>query len=86
MRALAVDGPATVTDLAARVPVTRQAVAKHLAQLADAGLIRADEPDGRRVRYRVDIDPVRAALRYLTYLAHAWDDRLDALREHVEGP
>ena len=82
---LARHGPATVTDLANRLPVTRQAVAKHLAQLVEAGLLRADAPDGRRVRYRVDPAPVRAALRWLTALSTDWDDRFDALRRHVEG-
>jgi DNA-binding transcriptional ArsR family regulator len=81
---LAGEGPATVSELAKRLPITRQAVAKHLAQLVDARLLRADEPDGRRVRYRVDPAPVRAALRWLSALATDWDDRLDALRHHVE--
>jgi hypothetical protein len=57
-----------------------------LAQLVEAGLLRADEPDGRRVRYRIDPAPVRAALRWLSALATDWDDRLDALRRHVEQP
>jgi DNA-binding MarR family transcriptional regulator len=70
-------GPATVTDLANRLPVTRQAVAKHLTQLIEAGLLRADAADGRRVRFRVDPAPVRAALRWLTALATDWDDRCD---------
>jgi DNA-binding transcriptional ArsR family regulator len=83
---LARRGPATVSELANRLPVTRQAVAKHLAQLVEAGLLRADEPDGRRVRYRVDPAPVRAALRWLTALATDWDDRFDALRRYVEQP
>jgi DNA-binding transcriptional ArsR family regulator len=84
---LARRGPATVSELATRLPITRQAVAKHLAQLVEAGLLRADEPDGRRVRYRVDPAPVRAALRWLTALATDWDDRFDALRRHLDqGP
>lgn len=39
---LARTGPATVTDLAARLPVTRQAVAKHLGLLVEAGLVRIE--------------------------------------------
>ena len=39
---LAVGGPATATDLAARLPITRQAIAKHLALLTDAGLVTAE--------------------------------------------
>ena len=51
--------------------MTRQAVAKHLATLADAGLV-AGERQGRETRYR------------LTDAGAEWDDRLDALRAHLE--
>lgn len=78
-------GPATVADLARRVPITRQGVAKQLALLADAGLVVAGEPEGRRVPYRLRPEPVRAALAWLTALANQWDDRLDALREHLRA-
>ena len=83
--ALARTGPATVSDLAAALPITRQAVAKHLAQLVDAGLLVAGDPDGRKVRYRVQPEPVRAALAWLSALANQWDDRLGALRLHLDG-
>ena len=83
--ALARTGPATVSDLAASLPITRQAVAKHLTQLVDAGLLVADEPDGRRVRYRAQPEPIRAALAWLSAMANRWDDRLDALQAHLDG-
>ena len=83
--ALARPGPATVSELAAALPITRQAVAKHLAQLVDAGLLVAEEPEGRTVRYRVQPAPVRAALAWLSALANQWDDRLGALQAHL-GP
>lgn len=83
--ALARTGPATVSELAATLPITRQAVAKHLAQLVDAGLLVAAEPDGRRVRYRAQPEPLRAALAWLSAMANRWDDRLDALRSHLDG-
>lgn len=82
---LARTGPATVSELAATLPITRQAVAKHLAQLVDAGLIVAGQPDGRRVRYRARPEPLRAALAWLSALANRWDDRLDALHAHLDG-
>ncbi len=47
---LAADGPATATDLAARLPITRQGIAKHLGLLADAGLVVAEPGERRRVR------------------------------------
>jgi DNA-binding transcriptional ArsR family regulator len=81
---LARAGPATVGELATRLPITRQAVAKHLAHLVEAGLLVADEPQGRRVLYRLRAEPVRAALAWLSALANQWDDRLGALARHLD--
>src|SRR5712671_4072822 len=53
LAALASQGPATATDLAARLPITRQGIAKHLALLAEAGLVTAEPGERRRVRYRL---------------------------------
>ncbi|MEV4895958.1 metalloregulator ArsR/SmtB family transcription factor [Nonomuraea sp. NPDC055795] len=78
---LARAGPATVTDLARRLPISRQAVAKHLGLLAEAGLISAAEPTGRRHPYRLEPAPIRAAQVWLATLAHRWDDRLSALAD-----
>jgi DNA-binding transcriptional ArsR family regulator len=83
--ALSRTGPATVSELAAALPITRQAVAKHLAHLVDVGLLIADEPQGRRVRYRAQPEPLRAALAWLTAMANRWDHRLDALRAHLDS-
>jgi uncharacterized protein YndB with AHSA1/START domain len=86
LAALATDGPSTATDLAARLPITRQAVAKHLAVMADAGLVTSELGERRRVRYRLRSVPVLVAQQYLAALAHAWDDRLDALRDYLTEP
>ena len=67
---LAEQGTATATELTGELPMTRQAVAKHLATLADAGLVES-ERQGRETRYR------------LTEAGEEWDDRLDALRRHL---
>lgn len=83
--ALARHGPATVGELAERLPVTRQAVAKHLAQLVDAGLVVAGAPQGRRVPYHLRSQPMRAALAWLRALANQWDDRLQALTDHLDA-
>ena len=64
-------GTATATELTGELPMTRQAVAKHLATLADAGLVES-ERRGRETRYR------------LTEAGAEWDDRLDALRHHLQ--
>ena len=80
---LAAQGPSTVTELAERLPISRQAIAKHLALMADAGLVRPEPGERRRVRYRLQTAPVQIAQQFLAALAHSWDDRLDALRRHL---
>ncbi|MCU1396756.1 MAG: ArsR family transcriptional regulator [Ilumatobacteraceae bacterium] len=82
---LAADGPATVGDLAARLPITRQAIAKHLALMTEAGLVTPEPGERRRVRYRLRAAPVQLAQQFLAALAHQWDDRLDALQRHLTG-
>jgi len=86
LTALATDGPSTVTDLAARLPITRQAIAKHLALMTDAGLVTPEPGERRRVRYRLRSAPVQIAQQFLAALAHDWDDRLDALRRYLTTP
>jgi len=83
LAALAAHGPATATDLADRLPVSRQAIAKHLALLAEAGLVAAEAGERRRVRYRLQSAPVRVAQGFLAALARDWDDHLEGLREHL---
>ncbi|WP_134662004.1 MULTISPECIES: helix-turn-helix transcriptional regulator [unclassified Amycolatopsis] len=82
---LAARGPATATDLAARLPITRQAIAKHLGLLSDAGLVAAEPGERRRVRYRLDSAPMRVAQQFLAALARDWDGPLAALRAHLDG-
>ncbi|GAA5144435.1 metalloregulator ArsR/SmtB family transcription factor [Pseudonocardia eucalypti] len=82
---LAARGPATATDLATRLPITRQAIAKHLNLLSDAGLLIAEPGERRRVRYRLHSAPMQVAQQFLAALARDWDGRLDALREHLNG-
>jgi DNA-binding transcriptional ArsR family regulator len=81
---LAAQGPATATDLADRLPITRQAIAKHLGLLADADLVVPEPGERRRVRYRLRSAPVQVAQQFLAALAHDWDDRLHALRDHLD--
>jgi DNA-binding transcriptional ArsR family regulator len=84
LAALASSGPATATDLAARLPISRQAIAKHLALLAEAGLVTAEPGERRRVRYRLRSAPMRVAQQFLAALAHDWDGRLSALQDHLD--
>jgi len=81
---LAAHGPATATDLADRLPISRQAIAKHLGLLAEAGLVTAEPGERRRVRFRLRSAPMRTAQQFLAALARDWDDRLDALTAHLE--
>ena len=75
-------GPVTATELAAELPVSRQAVAKHLQALADAGLVSASR-DGRAVRYRLTPPPMRDAVSWMARVGGEWDERLEALRRHL---
>jgi DNA-binding transcriptional ArsR family regulator len=83
LAALASHGPATATDLAERLPISRQAIAKHLALLAEVGLVTAEPGERRRVRYRLRSAPMQAAQQFLAALARDWDGRLDQLQDHL---
>lgn len=81
---LASDGPSTATDLADRLPITRQAIAKHLGLLGDAGLVSAEQGERRRVRYRVRPAPMQVAQQFLAALARDWDRSLETLAAHLD--
>ena len=81
---LAAGGPATATDLATRLPITRQGIAKHLATLELAGLVTAEPGERRRVRYRLQSAPMQLAQQFLTALARDWDGQLQALADHLD--
>jgi DNA-binding transcriptional ArsR family regulator len=70
--------PATATELADGLPISRQAVVKHLAALADAGLLERERA-GREVRYRVTPAPLSDAVSWIARVGGHWDDRLAAL-------
>jgi DNA-binding transcriptional ArsR family regulator len=77
--------PATATELAAELPISRQAVLKHLTALADAGLVERKRA-GREVRYRVTPEPLTDAVSWMADVGGQWDDRLETLRRAVETP
>jgi DNA-binding transcriptional ArsR family regulator len=83
---LCTDGPLSIVDLSAGVPVTRQAVTKHLHALADAGLVRARRRARKRQR-TWELEPRRLlqARRYLEQISQQWDGALEHLRGFVEG-
>jgi DNA-binding transcriptional ArsR family regulator len=75
---------ATATTLARELPVTRQAVAKHLAVLDRAGLVEGDRR-GREVRYVVRPKRLDAAARAMARVAAQWDERLLAIKRIAES-
>ena len=79
LASLAQHGPSTATDLSGRLAMTRQGIAKHLALLAEAGLVTSDSGAGRRVLYRHQSQPIKVAQSYLAALAADWDGSLDRL-------
>src|SRR6478672_261891 len=85
LAALAAGGPATATDLAGRLPITRQAIAKHLVLLAGVGLVRAEPGERRRVRYRLRSAPMQVAQQFLAALARDWDSQLESLQDHLNA-
>jgi DNA-binding transcriptional ArsR family regulator len=75
-------GSATATELAAELPVTRQAVAKHLAALAGAGLVTSERA-GRETHYRVTPEPMEDAIAWMARVGGEWDRRLARLRRYL---
>lgn len=86
LASLAEHGPSTATDLSARLSITRQGVAKHLALLTEAGLVTSETGVGRRVLYRHRTEPIKVAQSYLAALAADWDDSLDRLSTYLRAP
>jgi DNA-binding transcriptional ArsR family regulator len=82
VRLLAARPGLTASALAAQLPVSRQAVAKHLAQLRDAGLAEAEHA-GRETRYRLTPEPMSAAMAWMLEAGGRWDARLERLRQRL---
>jgi DNA-binding transcriptional ArsR family regulator len=79
---VAARGSATATELATPLGISRQAVAKHLGVLADAGLVDGRRA-GRETRYRPTPAPMGEAISWMTEVGGRWDDRLAALERQV---
>jgi DNA-binding transcriptional ArsR family regulator len=78
------DGEGTATSLSEYVPVSRQAVSKHLGVLNRAGLVRA-EAIGREKRYRVDDAQLSRAVAQLSSVGATWDARLRRIKKIAEA-
>jgi DNA-binding transcriptional ArsR family regulator len=80
---LLLDGTGTATSLSEQLPVTRQAVAKHLAVLDRAGLVQGTQA-GRERRYRVDDARLARAAAQLADVGSSWDGRLRRIARIAE--
>ena len=85
IEALLRDRTTSVPALSAALPITRQAVAKHLATLDDAGLIERAPTSGREVHYRLRSGALAQAAAWLEQAEGAWDERLARLKRSVES-
>ncbi|WP_245905752.1 ArsR/SmtB family transcription factor [Mycolicibacterium palauense] len=74
----------SASALAGRLPVSRQAIAKHLGVLADAGLVESFR-DGREIRYRALGARLSALAGELEAIGRQWDRRLAAIKRIAEG-
>lgn len=74
----------SASALATVLPVTRQAIAKHLAVLAEAGLVEPVRV-GREVRYRAIGSRLSETARALDVIGAEWDRRLEAIKRIAEG-
>ncbi|MEV6831098.1 metalloregulator ArsR/SmtB family transcription factor [Amycolatopsis sp. NPDC051102] len=77
------EGRGTATSLSEHLPVTRQAVAKHLAVLDRAGLVHA-RPEGREKQFHVDEDQLARAVAQLAEVGNTWDARLRRIKRIAE--
>ena len=81
---LAADGPATASTLAAGLPISRQAIVKHLAILAGAGLVTSSK-HGRDVRFVVETERLAQTAHWMAGLAAEWDARLAMIKQIAEA-
>ena len=79
---VATRGSATATELSVPLGITRQAVAKHLTVLAEAGLVDGRRA-GRETRYRPTPAPMSDAISWMAEIGGRWDERLAALERQV---
>lgn len=76
-------GTVTASGLASKLPISRQAVSKHLSALHDAELIESDRV-GRETRYSLKPESFDGAAMWIQTVSAEWDDRLEAIRRTLE--
>jgi DNA-binding transcriptional ArsR family regulator len=80
---LARGGTVTASGLAEQLPITRQAVAKHLSALQGADLVSSSRV-GRETQYKLRPQPLDEAAHWIQMVSAEWGDRLEALRRSLE--
>lgn len=78
-------GSISVPELAGVLPISRQAVAKHLSILDDAGIVERSPGSGRTVSWRLRDGALDEAATWVREAERAWDRRLGRLKRVVEG-
>jgi len=76
--------PRSIASLARDMPISRQALTKHLRVLETAGLASV-ERDGRETLYRIDPGGLLAAQAWIGTVSRQWDSAIDRLKRHVEA-
>ena len=74
----------TASALAGELPMSRQAITKHLTGLADAGLVESTR-SGRETQYVLTPEPLADAMAWMVSAGARWDDRLDRLERELSG-
>lgn len=72
----------TASGLARELPITRQAISKHLAALEEAGLVSVSR-EGRETRYRLTPEPLAGAMQWMAAAGARWDERLARLAKRL---
>lgn len=80
---LATGDSATATEVADRLPISRQAVARHMSTLENGGVVTGSR-HGREYRYSLNPEPLREAVRWLDRRTASWDRALGRLADHLD--
>jgi predicted transcriptional regulator len=85
LETIAVRGTGSVPELWGDLPISRQAVAKHIQVLDDAGLIERTEATGREVHYQLAPRALAPAIDWMSQADATWPERLDRLKRAAES-
>jgi DNA-binding transcriptional ArsR family regulator len=84
LRSLRAEPSLTASRIAGELPITRQAVSKHLVALREAGLVESRR-EGRETRYVLNPEPLQEAMAWMAEVGGLWDERLRRLAERASA-